>query len=122
MEHLFFHVSDERFQMEVSSARFSDVLERDWVALARNTEVLPHVSPTTEWLGSEHDRGRDQEMLPVQYDLNMYPGIRGWNMQQAWDNGDLRRAHQSLHNERINASDIERRVASMLQSWLYSGF
>jgi hypothetical protein len=51
MEHLFFHVSDERVRMEVSSARFSDVLDRDWTALARNTEVLPHVTPTTEWLG-----------------------------------------------------------------------
>jgi hypothetical protein len=73
MEHLFFHTSDERVGMEVSSARFSDVLERDWAALARNTEVLPHVAPTTEWLGFEHERGRDQEMLPVQHDLNIYP-------------------------------------------------
>jgi hypothetical protein len=57
MEHLFFHASDERVLLEVSSAQFSDILERDWVALARNTEVMPHVRPTTEWLGFEHNRG-----------------------------------------------------------------
>jgi hypothetical protein len=121
MEHLFFHVSDERVRMEVSSARFSDVLERDWTALARNTEVLPHVAPTTEWLGFEHERGRDQEMLPVQHDLNMYPTIRGWDMQQAWDNGDLRQAHPSLQDEHLSPSAVGRRLASMLQSWLYFG-
>src|ERR1700733_1851691 len=121
MEHLFFHTSDERVGMEVSSARFSDVLERDWAALARNTEVLPHVAPTTEWLGFEHERGRDQEMLPVQHDLNMYPTIRGWHMQQVWDSGDLRQAHPSLQDEHLSPSAVGRHVASMLQSWLYFG-
>lgn len=121
MEHLFFHTSDERVGMEVSSARFSDVLERDWAALARNTEVLPHVAPTTEWLGFEHERGRDQEMLPVQHDLNMYPTIRGWHMQQVWESGDLRQAHPSLQDEHLSPSAVGQRVASMLQSWLYFG-
>lgn len=105
--------------MKVSSARFTDVLERDWTALARNTEGLPHVTPTTEWLGFEHERGRDQEMLPVQHYLNTYPTIRGWHMQQVWDNGDLRQAHPSLQNEHLSLSAVGRRLASMLQSWLY---
>lgn len=121
MEHLFFHLSDERVLLEVSSAQFSDILERDWAALARNTEVMPHVRPTTEWLGFEHNRGRDQELLPVEYDLNMYPEIRGWHMQQAWDNGDLRQAHLSLQDPSLAPAAVGRRVASMLQSWLYFG-
>jgi hypothetical protein len=121
MEHLFFHASDERVLLEVSSAQFSDILERDWAALARNTEVMPHVRPTTEWLGFEHNRGRDQELLQVQYDLNMYPEIRGWHMQQAWDNGDLRQAHISLQDLSLTPVAVGRRVASMLQSWLYFG-
>jgi hypothetical protein len=121
MEHLFFHASDERVGMEVRSALLSGVLDRDWAALARNTDALPHVTPTTEWLGFEHERGEDQEMLPVQHDLNMYPTIRGWHIQQVWDNGDLRKAHPSLQDEHLSLSAVGRRVASMLQSWLYFG-
>jgi len=76
---------------------------------------------TTEWLEFEHERGRDQEMLPVQHDLNMYPTIRGWHMQQVWDNGDLRQAHPSLQDEHLSPYAVGRRLASMLQSWLYFG-
>lgn len=122
MEHLFFHPSDERLRMEVSSASFSDILERDWSALASNTEVMAHVAPTTKWLGFEHGRARDQEvMIPVQHDLNMYPAVRGWNMQRAWDNGDLRQAHLSLQDENLEPAVVGIRVAAMLQSWLYFG-
>jgi hypothetical protein len=34
----------------------------------------------------------------VQYELNRYPEIRGWYMQQAWDNADIRQAHLSLQD------------------------
>jgi hypothetical protein len=114
MEHLFFYESDERVLLEVSNAQFGDILERDWAALARNTEVMPHVRPTTEWLGFEHNRGRDQKLLPVQYDLNRYPEIRGWYMQQVWDNADFRQAHLSLQNLSLTPVIVGRRVASML--------
>lgn len=121
MEHLFFHPSEERMRIESHSAVLSDFYERDWVKLATHTDLVPHVTPTTRWLGFKHQMHRDEEWIPLQRDLNLYPVVRGWSIFQAWDRGDLRKSHPSLEDESLSPTIVGECFSAMIQSWLYFG-
>ena len=122
MEHLFFCPTEERMEVESNAAFLAEVHDRDWTApFASNADLMPHVQPTTLWLGFDHQRARDQEWTPLQRTLHSYPAIRGWNIFDAWDNGDLRKAHPSLQDPSLRSTVVGERVAAMIQSWLYFG-
>ncbi|EXJ92163.1 hypothetical protein A1O3_00713 [Capronia epimyces CBS 606.96] len=122
MEHLFFSPTEQAMAIESNAAFLAEVHDRDWSAsLASNQDLMPHIAPTTPWLGFDHQRERDKEWIPIQRDLNQYPVVRGWTILQAWDRGDLRKAHPSLRDPTLSPCDVGERVASMIQSWLYFG-
>ena len=123
MEHLFFTADKQSIINRVTAASLSEILEDDWTNLKYDWRKMPHVHPTTKWLGFDHDPPfRNAERPPVQANVNGYPSIRGWTVERAWDRGDLCKVHPSFQLEEIDASVIGQRFAAMLQSWLYFGF
>ena len=124
MEHLFFEADQESIEDRVTAAYLSDILEDDWTIIKQDFRKLPHVQPTTTWLGFEHDpvSGQPEDRPPVQRNLNDYAKIRGWDIERAWDRGELRKAHPRFIDEQTDPSVIAHQLAAMLQSWLYFGF
>lgn len=123
MEHLFFNADKESTVNRVTAAYLSDIIEDDWTDIRHEFRKLPHVQPTTTWLGFQHDpvSGQPEDRPPVQKDLTDYAKIRGWNIERVWDDFDLRKAHSSFSEEKTDSSIVAHRLAAMVQSWLYFG-
>ena len=122
MEHLFFEADQESLEDRVTAAYLSDILEDDWI-IKHDFRKLPHVQPTTTWLGFEHDpvTGRPEDRPPVQRNLNDYAKIRGWDIERPRDRFELQKAHPRFIDEQTDPSVIAHQFAAMLQSWLYFG-
>ena len=123
MEHLFFEADQESLELRVTSAYLSDILDDDWTIIKHDHRRLPHIQPTTPWLGFEHDpvTGQPEDRPPVQRNLYDYAKIRGWDMERAWNRYQLREAHPRFVDEQTDPSVVAHQVAAMLQSWLYFG-
>jgi len=117
MEHLFYTSDDDTTAKHIVDACNSEKLVWDWLTTGPSLQEAPFIQPTTEWLQFDHD-----DQSTIQKDINDYPRLRGWNIERAWENGDLRNAHPSLYSPDLADSVVGRRVAAMIQSWLYFGF
>ncbi|OJD31471.1 het domain protein [Diplodia corticola] len=118
MEHLFIHLDDRTVASKIAEALNSEILLEE--ELNRKTSLIPPVEPYTEWRGFDHDQLDDDERT-IQGELAEYPTARGWTIDRAWLEGDLREAHPDFRDSDLGPADVAKRVAAMVQSWLYFG-
>lgn len=104
---------------KIADACNSQMLHEDDVTT--KASLVPSVRPLTRWRRFDHD-GTNGNGYPVSENFSDYPKLRGWAIEQVWNEGDLRKAHARFQDDRISNTEVVEHVVAMLQSWLYFGF